>query len=471
MKKRRKNKVGKIFSIILLLFSVFFIGLIFYSNMIPTKYLLPGTIILGLFVFVLFCLIRKRTLKKGPFTVSVITVLIEGIICYYLLTTLGFLNGIMFYDYKTHTYDVIVLTDTYSGINKLNNKNIYYYDDKEQSNKKALKELSKKIDFNKEPVSDIDDLLNDLYSEEADAILLEESKFNIITEEQPNVLKDVEVIDTITVKTKLKANKNDNINVLNEPFNVYITGNDSYGKITNTGRSDVNLVATINVKEGKILVTSIPRDYYVTLAGKNSNDKLTHAGIYGIDTSIKTIEDLLDTKINYYLKVNFTSVEDIVDVLGGITVISNYDFTSYEGYHFNKGANSLNGKEALAFVRERYAFDGMGGDRIRGEHQVAVIKELVNKVTSPKILTKYQSVLDSVDGKFTTNFSEKNIAKLVKNQLNKKTKWTVENYNLEGTDGRKTTYSYPSKSLYVMIPDEKSVSTAQERIKAYLKTE
>ena len=471
MKKKKTNKFGKFFSIILLIVSVLFIGLFYYSNMIPLKYLLPSSIIVGLFDFALFCLIRKKRLRKIPFLLSILTIILEGLASYYLLVTLGFLSGIWFYDYKTHTYDVIVLKDNYNKITQLDKKNIYYYDDKESSTKKAVKELENKIKFDKEAIDDIDDLLDDLFSEEADAIILEDSKFNIITEEQPNILKDVDIIDTISVKTKLKSDKTDNKDILKEPFNIYITGNDSYGKVTDAGRSDVNLVATINVKEGKILVTSIPRDYYVTLAGKNAKDKLTHAGIYGIDSSIKTIEDLLDTKIDYYLKVNFTSVEDIVDVLGGITVNCNYDFTSYEGYHFNKGENDLNGKEALAFVRERYAFDGMGGDRIRGEHQVSVIKELVRKVTTPKILAKYESLLSSVEGKFTTNFSEKNIAKLVKNQLNKKTKWTVENYNLEGTDSRGTTYSYPSKSLYVMEPKQDSVAKAKENIKEYLNEE
>ena len=469
MAARRKNKIGKPFSIIFLIISIAFIGLLFYCNMIPIKYLLPITIVLGLFDFVLFCLLRKKRFRPKVFVTSFISILIQGLIGYYLLVTVGFLNRIMAYDYKTHIYDVIVLKDSnYEKLKDLKDEKIGCLIEKNKENEKAIKKLENKLDFNKKENDNIDELFEDLFSNNIDAIFVEDSKYNILIEEDPTLLETTKIIDTITVRSKLQANKNDKINVLKEPFNIYITGNDQYGKITNTGRSDVNMVATVNVKEGKVLFTSIPRDYYVDLADKNAKDKLTHAGIYGVDSSIKTIENLLDTKINYYLKINFTSVEDIVDILGGVTIDSDYDFYSIEGYHFTKGTNKLDGKLALAYVRERYAFNGIGGDRIRGEHQIQVIRELIKKATNPKILTKYQSILSSVEKKFTTDFSEKNISKLVKNQLNKKTKWKVESYNLEGTDGRGLTYSYPSKSLYVMIPNEDSIKEAREKIKEYL---
>ena len=469
MATRRNNKIGKPVSIILLILTVLLLGLLYYCNMIPIKYLLPISIIFGLFVFVLFCLIRKKRLRKKAFTITIITILLEIILNYYLLVTVGFLNGIMAYDYKTHVYNVIVLKDSkYKTLKDLEDKTIGVYKETNKESNKALKKLENKLSFNKEESEDIEDMFTKLYGNELNAIFLEDSKYNILIEEDPNIQITTKVVDTITVKSKLEANKNDKVDVLKEPFNIYITGNDQYGKITNTGRSDVNMIATVNVKEGKVLFTSIPRDYYVNLAGKNAKDKLTHAGIYGVDSSIKTIENLLDTKINYYLKVNFTSVEDIVDILGGIEIDSDYDFISIEGYHFTKGINKLDGKKALAYVRERYAFNGMGGDRIRGEHQIQVIRQLIDKATNPKILAKYQSILSSVESKFTTDFSEKNIARLVKNQLNKNTKWKVESYNLEGTDGRELTYSYPSKSLYVMIPNEDSVKEAQDKIKEYL---
>ena len=469
MAARKSNKFGKVFSIILLIVTLIFLGTLYYCNMIPLKFLLPGTIVIGLLTFVLFCLLRKRRLRKRVFIISLLLLIIEGVISYYILITLGFLNKIMPYDYKTRVYDVIVLKDSsYNELDDLNNKSIGYYKENSKESKEALKKLDKKLNYEKVFNEDIDELFNILYDNEIQAVFIEDSKYRILIEEDKNIKHTTKIIDTITIKTKLQSNKADKKNILKEPFNVYITGNDEYGKITNTGRSDVNIIATVNVKEGKVLLTSIPRDYYVTLADYEEKDKLTHAGIYGVDSSIKTIEKLLDTKVNYYVKINFTSVEDIVDVLGGITIDSDYAFTSKDGYRYKKGTNKLDGKKTLSYVRERKAFGDMGGDRIRGEHQLQVIKELVNKVTSPSILTKYQSILDRTSGKFTTDFSEKNIAKLVKHQLDKNTKWQIESYSLNGTDGRERTYSYPSKSLYVMIPDEESVKTAKDKINEYL---
>ena len=470
MAKRKKNKVGKVFSIILLIISLFFIGLLIYSNMLPIKYLIPILIVCGLIDFFLFFLIRKKKLKKGPFILTIIMIIIEILVSYYLLVTLGFLNNILSYNYKSHTYNVIVLKSSKNKeLKDLENKYIGYIDKDLEETKKALKELDRKIEYNRKDNTDLEDLINDLLEKNIDAILVDEGKLSILKEEQPELEDKIKVIYTFKVNTKLKENKNDKTNVLKESFSVYISGNDMYGEITNAARSDVNIVATIDVKNGRMLFINIPRDYYVTLASKNSKDKLTHAGIYGIDESIHTIEKLLDTKINYYIKVNFTSVEKAVDVLDGIEIYSNYSFTSKDGYYYNKGTNYLNGKKALSFVRERYAFGDIGGDRIRGEHQMLVIKEIIKKASTPKILTKYQSLLGSLEGNFATNISEKNIAKLVKNQLDKKTNWKIESYNLNGTDGMDYTFSYPSKKLYVMNPDEDSVKEAQTKIKEYYK--
>ena len=470
MAKRKKNKVGKIFSIILLIISLGFIGLLCYSNMLPAKYLIPIIIVFGSIDFVLFFLIRKKRLRKTPFIISILMIIIESLVIYYLLVTLGFLSSLMSYNYKSHTYNVIVLKSSNNkDIKDLNKKFIGYIDKDAEETKKALKELDRKIDYNKKDNNDVEELMNDLFEKNVDAVLIDEGKLSILLDDQPELEDQIKIIYTFTVQTKLKENKNDKTNVLKETFSIYVSGNDMYGEITNAARSDVNIIITVNVKSGKILITNIPRDYYVTLASKNSKDKLTHAGIYGIDESIKTIEKLLDTKINYYLKVNFTSVEKLVDVLGGIEIYSNYNFTSRDGYYYSKGTNYLDGKKALSFVRERYAFGNMGGDRIRGEHQILVIKEIIKKASTTKILTKYQSLLSSMEGNFATNFSEKNISKIVKNQLDKKTNWKVESYNLKGSDSMDYTFSYPSKKLYVMNPDEKSVKEAQDKIKEFYK--
>ena len=190
---------------------------------------------------------------------------------------------------------------------------------------------------------------------------------------------------------------------------------------------------------------------------------LTHAGIYGIDESINTLEDLFDTKINYYVKVNFTSLVDIVDALDGITVNSPYSFVSQDGYSYKKGDNILDGKKALSFARERKSFKE--GDRTRGENQQRVLTALINKAMSPKIITNYTNLLTSLKGKFVTNISDEDITKLIKMQLKNNSSWTIKSISVNGTDAMDYVYSYNKTKLYVMKPDYETVNNAKEQIK------
>ena len=173
----------------------------------------------------------------------------------------------------------------------------------------------------------------------------------------------------MSIKTKSKSIAK-KVKVTKESFNIFISGIDTYGKISSVSRSDVNMVVTVNPKTKQILMTSIPRDYYVTLHGvKGYKDKLTHASLLGIENSVMTVEDLLDIDINYYIKVNFSSVINVVDSLGGVDVYSEYDFTSIDGYHYSKGYNKVNGEEALSFVRERKAFASGDNQRIKKQNK------------------------------------------------------------------------------------------------------
>ena len=227
---------------------------------------------------------------------------------------------------------------------------------------------------------------------------------------------------------------------------------------------------TVNPKTKQILLTSIPRDYYVQLHGTTgSRDKLTHAGIYGTDMSVQTIEDLLGIEINYYIKVNFSSFIDIINAIGGIEVYSKYEFTSIDGYHYQQGYNELNGEEALSFARERKAF--MEGDRQRGADQQAVIEAMIKKMSNKSILTKYESLLDSIDGKFQTNMNYKKITSLIKMQLDDMSSWNVVSIALDGSNGSEYTYTGGNQKLYVMIPDESTIDNASSLINAVLKGE
>ena len=250
-------------------------------------------------------------------------------------------------------------------------------------------------------------------------------------------------------------------------FNVYISGIDTSGSISNVSRSDANILATVNTDTHEVLLTSIPRDYYVTLHSYGAKDKLTHSGIYGVNETVKTVEDLLDTEIDYYVRVNFTTVIKLVDKLGGIAVYSDYDFTTTSGYThytFKKGYNyNVKGEAALAFSRERYAFEAGDNQRVKNQQHVieAVMKKVLNSTT---LLTKYTSILDSLKGSFQTNIEQEDISKLVKDQINNMSSWTINSNSLTGTGASSSTYSMGSTKLYVMVPNAKSVTSAKEKI-------
>lgn len=245
---------------------------------------------------------------------------------------------------------------------------------------------------------------------------------------------------------------------------VLISGSDTRReRIDRRGRSDVNIIARVNRNTHEILLVSTPRDYYVPLALDGSPyDKLTHAGIYGMDVLQGTLENLYDIQIDYYFRINFTGFIEIIDALGGIEVYSNYDFTA-RNFQYHQGINYLNGEQALAFARERHAF--AEGDRQRGEHQMEVIRAVLNKAMSPSILSGYMDIMESVEGCMDTNVPYDLIAEVVRQQLSENTAWSVETYSVNGTGTRAMTYSMPQQ-LYVMIPDETTVQEAKDKLAA-----
>lgn len=281
-------------------------------------------------------------------------------------------------------------------------------------------------------------------------------------------------LDQITISdTSGNYAEQQKVPVTRESFNVYISGIDVYGDIDKESRSDVNLIASVNPNTHKILLTTTPRDFYVKIPGVSGEekDKLTHAGNYGVDTSMATLEELYDTEIPFYLRVNFTSVEEIVDVMGGIEVKSEIAFTTSkatgEVVEVKKGMNSFNGKQALAFVRERKSLEG--GDNQRGKNQQALLSALIEKAGSPTILFHANEMIGSVAGNADTNLSEAQIKSLIRMQVEEMEGWDIESVAAEGSgSGKEYCYSYKGKPLYVMFPDENSVANIQKKIKETL---
>lgn len=257
-----------------------------------------------------------------------------------------------------------------------------------------------------------------------------------------------------------KSEKSEDTADYSDVINLYISGSDTReDTLPGRTRSDVNIIASIHPKTHKILLLSTPRDYYVPLSISGGvPDKLTHAGIYGVDVSMETLEMLYGIDIPYYFRVNFTGFVDIIDALGGIEVQSDYAFDA-GGYHFSQGANQLGGDEALAFCRERYSF--AEGDRQRGKNQMAVIRAVIQKAASPAILSEYGNILDSVQDHMETNVPYPLIAGLIRDQLESGASWDVTTYSVDGTGDTQIPYSM-SSSVYVMVPDTATVDHAKE---------
>ena len=255
-----------------------------------------------------------------------------------------------------------------------------------------------------------------------------------------------------------------------DPFNVVITGIDVDGKIDEEGRSDVNMVLTINPTTGQLLMTSIPRDYQVFLQDKDgAMDKLTHTGFYGVQSTMLAEEDLLGITANYYVKVNFSTVEKFIDAVGGVDVYSEYEFTpvKMKDWTVQEGMNHMNGAQALAFARERKAFDD--GDNQRIKNQQAVFEALFKKATSSKtMLLNYNNVLSELKDYFEMSFSSREIRSLVKRQIAKNIKWSIYKNTLTGGDDLQPLYGTNMEYAYVMTQDEASIGHAKELIQAVL---
>lgn len=472
MKKNKKgNKISffKYLSFFLLIVSILVLILVYFINVLPLEYFI---VLVGLIaiidLFAVMLLLSKGKVRNAigiVVTIILLIVMIFGIT--YELNTLDFLKQFGFNSYKTETYNVAVLKSSdYDELSDLEGKSIAHLDlDNHNGLAKAVAEMKDKINFTDDIGEDISELSNMLVSESSSAIILEDAQLSILEEENNELYDDIKIIWSIDIEIEL-AKIGESVDVTKDSFNILISGIDTYGSITKVSRSDVNILVTVNPSSHKILLTSIPRDYYVLLPEFNEYDKLTHAGIYGIETSVSTIENLLDTTINYYVKVNFTSLIDIVDVLGGITIESNYDFTSKDGYHFTKGTNTLNGEEALSFAREREAF--AEGDRIRGQNQELILAALINKAMSSSIITNYVDLLNALDDKFVTNISNEEITDFIKRQIAEMPSWSIDSISLDGSNAYDYTYSYKSQKLYVMKPYEESVLNAKDRINSTL---
>ena len=470
---KKKKKYGKyllrVLAIVYCLIYFLFVGMVFYFNVIPEKYLWPVLLVVTLFSIIVECFIWhpkiKKIWKRIAIVIAFLLMIIYVVGIYYMVVTMRFMQKLDDVKVQETEYYVVVHKD--SDIKKakqLSNKTMLRLESKSELDHKAVEEVKKKHQTKIEDVKNINQLEQGI---DDDQIVFMSSSLYTMMSEKPYLIDEkTRIVEKIKVYKEIKEIKK-NKNSLEEPFHIYISGTDSAGTIFDIARSDVNMIVTVNPKTNQILLTSIPRDYYVTLHTSGVKDKLTHAGVYGINESITTVQDLLGIEISYYVHVNFTTLIQLVDAIGGIDVVSDTTFQTHGmgvKYTFYAGVNHLDGNRALAFSRERKSFSD--GDKKRVQNQQKVLEAILNKaMSSTSILTNYTQILNTLQSSFQTNFTQQNMTYFIKKQLNDMKPWTITMIHLDGISSYQNTYTYGSQKLYVMLPDINSIKEAQNQIK------
>ena len=485
-KTKKNSKFYKIVSFILIVTTIISGGFLVYFDVLPLKYLLIGAvIILGIVLLIVYKLNAKTNLftKLLCILLSLIIMFIEGLGIIYSYGTIEFFNNIIDTGYRNETYSLYVLEERQiNNYKDLKGLTIGYKSD-EEGNTKALNKLNNKIKYTSNEYDSITELVTELNDKKIDAIYINEAIMNVyLDEHEKEHLKPIGSFD-ITIKNNSDFKT---VNITKKPFVLYLSGVDTSGNVYKSTRSDVNILAVVNPQKGKILLLNTPRDYYVTLEGKNTKDKLTHAGIYGIEESAKTLGLLYDTEVNYYAKINFTSFIKIIDNLGGITIDVDKPDYRYNGSHdcgygyiceqnskrlwdsstiyIKYGKNiKLNGEQALAYTRNRHQF--ASGDNARGLHQQQVIKGIIEKAMSAKTITKYNTILKDLSKGIITNIDQKTITKFINYQLDNNIKWEISTYSVKGKDGFEKCYSLGNAKAYVLVPEEETIEQAKDLIK------
>ena len=468
MKRNTWSIIRVIILILDIIMSGYLVKMIINLNMIPNKYLILGIIVLILLnIISAILLLGNKIITKIIGIILSIIIIITSFIGVIYIDSVDNLLSKAFNNNKIEItgYGVVVLkSSNYKDIKDLNNKKMGYLNININSND-YLDKISNIVNSNMIEYDDVYSLYEDLLNKKIDSFIIDKAYLDLIADEY-NVDDNIKVIYTYEVKTKLETNNQ--INSL-DSINIFISGSDARtDTIAERSRSDVNMIMTINPKTHTILLTSIPRDYYVQLHGRTGlKDKLTHAGIYGVNMSKDTVADLFDIKIDYTIKVGFKSVEEVVDLIGGIDVYSDITFNSYhiKEWVVKQGMNHFDGKQALAYSRERYAYSD--GDIHRVQNQQQVLEAIIEKIFKDKlILKKYDKVLASFSQLYRTDIREEYIKMIVKDQLENMNSWTIIRQYVVGSGAMLETYSMPGRNLWVMIPDEESMETAKNKINA-----
>ena len=491
-RQENKKSIGfMIFAIILSVILVIFTGGLVYQifklQILPDNILIPIILVLILLtlIFVLLINFSAHGLVSKILCSLMVVVLsaVYGLGNYYLYSTNTTLETVTDQGNKAkNTVSVVVLNSSgLENVNSLEGSKLGVLKTiGNEATKKSLTDLKKNnVTYTKKTYDNMLGMLKALYDGEVDAIVLNEAyRSNVCDlEDYANFNNDTKVIHKKVYYTIENSSSLAVSDITSKPFNILISGNDSFGSLDENSRSDVDMLVTINPVTSTILLTSIPRDSYVKevcndyACNYGVYDKLTHTGIYGVDTTKDTIENLLDIDINYVYRVNFTSMIDIVDALGGVDVtvpegmaVSKfYTNSNLEGVH--EGENHLDGKRALAYSRERKAY--LDGDLQRARNQQQVLQAMFKKATSPEIIKNYTSLLKALIGAFDTNMTTKEITSFIKYQIQAKPSWKFEQFVLKGDNDLRMSAELGNEVSVVILYDS-YINIAHDKIQAVL---
>lgn len=430
-----------------------------------------------------------RRNKAGKLIMGIVSLLLSGAMLYGVVavnSVQSALSKIVGKMTETEITEVRVMNDNpATSMGDTRGYTFGYIADADTKNTQSiLDEISKSFGTIKSKGYDSMTALADaLYDDEVDAILINQGYVDLLTEKDgyTDFRDQTRVLYTYTTTHEVDPIV-PNTSITKEPFVVYCSGIDArVDDISAKSRSDVNILAVVNPTTKQILLVNTPRDYYLPLARNGELDKLTHAGLYGIDESMKVLGNLYGVQADYYVRVNFAGLVKIVDALGGVDIESDANFScvpmetpdgngdyTYQKYSFTKGINHVNGSQALAFARERKAF--ADGDNRRGQHQMTVIKAIVNKACSSAVLTKYQELLKAASDAFITNMPYADISSLVQMQLGDMADWNITTYAVSGEGSTEYCYALGDKA-WVMIKDSSKVNTAKNMIQQVINGE
>lgn len=482
MKSKFSKVLRILLSVLLVISSFYLLYQVIRLNVLPSKFLFPltiGVVVLDAIFILLLVYFSKNVVSK------IICIVLTLFICvascmggYYISKTQGALSSITNVAKHAKNTVSVVVKESSSIKNKsqLNGVSVGSLRLNEQGSKKTLKELSSEgIVLNQTEYDSMTTLLEAFYNGEVDSIIINESSRSQILdmEAYSNFDSNTRVVYQTSYKVKNNDSATSVSDITSKPFNVLISGSDTRGGFDENGRSDVIMVATVNPKTHTILLTSVPRDFYVTTACdagdgcmQGALDKITHTGIHGTNTTKRTVEQLLGIEINYTFKVGFDTVTELVDVLGGVDVYVEPGYaTTNSLYSVHEGINHLNAEQALAFARDRYSYTE--GDRQRTKNQQQVLMGIVKEATKPSVITNYAAIMDTMANTFSTTMSNEEITDLIKYQLNNNPTWKMEQYMVDGT-GDTLMCAELGDAASVMVPDQSTVKMAKDKINAVL---